>query len=48
MMNKAKGPIWHKKDKEKGIVPKGLHGLDKEATWSNSKSGCMDMVVSVS
>jgi hypothetical protein len=37
MMNKAKGPVWHKKDKEKGIVPEKLHGLDKEATWSKSR-----------
>jgi hypothetical protein len=29
MMIKAKGPVWHKKDKEKGIIPKGLRGLDQ-------------------
>ena len=33
MMNKAKGPAWYKKHKEKGIVPKNLRALDKEATW---------------
>jgi hypothetical protein len=22
------GPVWHKKDKEAGVVPEGLHGLD--------------------
>jgi len=38
MMNKAKGPIWHKKQKEKGIIPKGLRGIDRDATWSNSKT----------
>lgn len=38
MMLKAKGPVWHKKYKEKGIVPEGLRGLDKEATWSRAKS----------
>jgi len=32
MMNKAKGPVWHKKYKDKGIVPKNLRALDKEAT----------------
>jgi hypothetical protein len=32
----SSGPVWHKKDKEAGIVPKGLHGLDKEATWIQS------------
>ena len=36
MMNRAKGPVWHKKDKERNIVPKKLHGLDKQATWSKS------------
>jgi hypothetical protein len=30
------GPVWHKKDKEAGIVPKGLHGLDQEADWIQS------------
>jgi hypothetical protein len=36
MMNRAKGPLWHKKQKEKGIIPKGLRGVDKEATWGKS------------
>ena len=30
------GPVWHKKDKAAGIVPEGLHGLDKEADWIQS------------
>jgi hypothetical protein len=30
------GPVWHKKDKEAGIVPEGLHGLDREADWIQS------------
>ena len=38
MMIQAKGPVWHKKQKEKGIIPEGLTGLDKEATWSKSKA----------
>ncbi len=39
MMVKAKGgKLWHKKDKQAGIVPVGLTGLDKEATWSYSKA----------
>ena len=38
MMNKAKGPVWHKKQKDNGIVPKGLRGLDKEATWCRSNA----------
>jgi hypothetical protein len=36
MMNRAKGPMWHKKQKERGIIPKGLRGIDKEATWGKS------------
>ncbi|THB80903.1 MAG: hypothetical protein D3926_04825 [Desulfobacteraceae bacterium] len=38
MMNKAKGPVWHKKQKDQGIIPKGLRGIDKEATWCKSKA----------
>lgn len=33
---KAHGPVWHKKDKEAGRVPDGLHGLDKDADWIQS------------
>lgn len=38
MMVKARGGVWHKKQKEQGIIPKGLTGLDKEATWGKSNS----------
>jgi len=38
MMNKAKGPVWHKKQKEQGIIPEGLRGIDKEATWYKSNA----------
>lgn len=38
MMTRARGGVWHKKHKEKGIVPPGLTGLDKSATWSFSKA----------
>lgn len=38
MMNKAKGPVWHSKQKAENIVPKGLRGLDKEGTWCKSNS----------
>ena len=38
MMNKAKGPVWHKKQKNKGIVPKKLRALDKEANWGKSNA----------
>ena len=37
-MNRAKGPVWHKKQKEKGIIPKNLRGVDKEATWCKSNA----------
>ena len=30
------GPVWHKMDKEAGIIPEGLHGLDREADWIQS------------
>ena len=38
MMIKARGPIWHKKQKAQGIIPKGLRGLDQEATWGKSQA----------
>lgn len=37
MMVKARGPVWHKKHKAQNIVPNGLHGLDRDATWSFSR-----------
>lgn len=38
MMNRALGPVWHRKQKELGMIPEGLRGLDREATWCTSKS----------
>jgi hypothetical protein len=38
MMNKAIGPVWHRKHQRQGLIPNGLRGLDWEATWSDSKS----------
>jgi hypothetical protein len=38
MMNRAKGPLWHKKQKDKGLIPKGLRNIDKEANWSKSQA----------
>jgi len=35
-MVKAKGPVWHQKQKKQGIIPKGLKGIDKETTWGKS------------
>jgi hypothetical protein len=38
MMNKAKGPVWHKKHKDKGFIPNGLRGLDQQARWCKSNA----------
>ena len=38
MMVRARGPVWHRKHQQQGIMPAGLKGLDTEATWSYSKS----------
>ena len=37
-MTKGMGPVWHKKQKEKGIIPKGLRGIDRQATWCKSNA----------
>ena len=37
-MVRSKGGVWHKKDQVRRVVPNGLTGLDKEATWSFSKA----------
>ena len=37
-MNKAWGPVWPIKPRERGIIPEGLRGLDQEATWGKSPS----------
>lgn len=31
------GPVWHKKDKGAGVIPAGLHGVDREADWIQSE-----------
>lgn len=33
----AKGPLWHKRDRQAGRIPKGLHGVDQESTWGYSQ-----------
>lgn len=38
MMVKSRGPVWHKKQKNQGLMPKRLWGVDKEATWGVSKA----------
>jgi len=30
------GPVWHKKDKQAGLLPEGLHGVDTQADWIQS------------
>jgi len=43
-MNGAKGLVWHKKQKGQSIMPKGLRGIDKEATWCKSQAaGCQNL-----
>lgn len=37
-MVRSRGPVWHKKDKDQNIVPRGLRGVDKQATWSKSRT----------
>ena len=32
----AKGPKWHKEDREKGVIPKGLRGVDVDSEWGKS------------
>jgi hypothetical protein len=33
----ARGPLWHKKDRVAGRIPKGLHGVDCDSTWGYSQ-----------
>lgn len=33
---RACGPLWHKKDREKGQIPKRLRNVDTESTWGFS------------
>jgi hypothetical protein len=33
---KARGPEWNTKDRKRNIVPKYLHGLDRQADWGKS------------
>ncbi len=30
---KARGPVWHQRDREQGRVPEKLRNLDQDATW---------------
>lgn len=33
---KARGPVWHQKDRDAGHIPDKLRNLDQDATWSKS------------
>lgn len=33
---KARGPVWHQKDRKAGHIPDKLRNLDRDATWSKS------------
>jgi hypothetical protein len=33
----ARGPQWHRSDRQAGRVPPGLHGVDRDSTWGFSK-----------
>ena len=33
----ARGPLWHKGDRQAGRIPKGLHGVDQDSTWGYSQ-----------
>lgn len=33
----ARGPLWHKSNRKKNRIPKGLHGVDRDSEWGCSK-----------
>jgi hypothetical protein len=33
----ARGPHWHARDRKANRIPPGLHGVDRDSTWSFSK-----------
>ncbi len=33
----ARGPLWHKSDRKKNRIPKGLRGVDRDSDWGYSK-----------
>jgi hypothetical protein len=36
-MVKAQGPLWHTKDRKKGIVPAHLRNVDRDSEWGYSR-----------
>jgi hypothetical protein len=35
-LHEARGPLWHKKHRERGVIPKKLRGVDRESAWGIS------------
>ncbi len=35
-MVEARGPLWHKSDRARNHIPKGLRGVDRDSTWGYS------------
>ena len=33
----ARGPLWHKRDRQRNRIPKGLRGVDRDSTWGYSQ-----------
>ncbi len=33
----ARGPLWHKRNRQQNRIPQGLHGVDRESTWGYSQ-----------
>ena len=33
----ARGPLWHKRNRQQNRIPKGLHGVDRDSTWGYSQ-----------
>ncbi len=33
----ARGPLWHKSDRNKNRIPKRLHGVDRDSDWGRSQ-----------
>jgi hypothetical protein len=34
----ARGPRWNKSDRRRGVVPRGLRGVDRDSEWTYTKS----------
>lgn len=34
----ARGPRWNQRDRRRGVIPKGLRGVDPDSQWTHTKS----------